>query len=82
MSGTAVQREPAASSDITLLAAVLSGSLGSYEGIMRHHNQRLFRLARSIVTDYTEAAGIEVHEIAGARCDAIVGNVMATLRTL
>ena len=58
MSGTAVQREPAASSDITLLAEVLSGSLDSYEGIMRHHNQRLFRLARSIVTDDSEAMDV------------------------
>ena len=51
MTNTAMQHEPVSASDAGLLAEVLSGSLDSYEGIMRHHNQRLYRLARSIVTD-------------------------------
>lgn len=45
-------------SDVLLLADVLAGNLESYEGIMRHYNQRLFRLARSIVTDDAEAMDI------------------------
>ena len=51
MTDTAVRRERASPSDASLLADVLSGKLDAYEGIMRHHNQRLYRLARSIVTD-------------------------------
>jgi hypothetical protein len=35
---------------------------------------------RQRILDYTDAAGIGVHEIAGSRCDAIVRNVMTTLR--
>ena len=45
-------------SDDCLLADVLAGNLDAYEGIMRHHNQRLFRLARSIVTDDAEAMDV------------------------
>jgi RNA polymerase sigma-70 factor, ECF subfamily len=44
--------------DQELLARVLAGDLDAYEGIMRHHNQRLFRLARSILTDNSEAMDI------------------------
>src|SRR5690606_15683501 len=34
------------------------GRLEAYEGIMRHHNQRLFRIARSIVRDDAEAMDV------------------------
>lgn len=58
MTNTAVRPAPSSSSDESLLAEVLSGSLESFEGIMRHHNQRLYRLARSIVTDDSEAMDV------------------------
>lgn len=51
--------EPSAQeSDADLLARVLNGDLVAYEGIMRRHNQRLFRLARSIVTVDAEAMDV------------------------
>jgi RNA polymerase sigma-70 factor (ECF subfamily) len=50
--------EPLTRSDACLLADVLAGKLDAYEGIMRHHNQRLFRLARSIVRDDAEALDV------------------------
>lgn len=48
----------ASDSDETLLGRVLNGDLNAYEGIMRRHNQRLFRLARSIVTVDAEAMDV------------------------
>lgn len=45
-------------SDDVILARVIHGDLDAYEGIMRHHNQRLFRIARSIVTDDAEAMDV------------------------
>lgn len=58
MKNTAAVSLPGVRSDTCLLAEVLSGNLDAFEGIMRHHNQRLFRLARSIVTDDAEAMDI------------------------
>lgn len=46
------------SSDADLLGRVLNGDVEAYEGIMRRYNQRLFRLARSIVT--VDAAAMDV----------------------
>lgn len=45
-------------SDEVILARVVGGDLDAYEGIMRHHNQRLFRIARSVVTDDAEAMDV------------------------
>lgn len=45
-------------SDDVILARVIAGDLDAYEGIMRHHNQRLYRIARSIVTDDAEAMDV------------------------
>lgn len=45
-------------SDDVILARVIDGELDAYEGIMRHHNQLLFRIARSIVTDDAEAMDV------------------------
>lgn len=45
-------------SDDAILERVTDGDLDAYEGIMRHHNQRLFRIARSIVTDDAEAMDV------------------------
>lgn len=44
--------------DETLLARVIGGDIEAYEGIIRHHNQRLFRIARSIVADDGEAMDV------------------------
>ena len=44
--------------DASFIQQVLDGNLNAYEGIMRRHNQRLFRLARSIVSD--DAAAMDV----------------------
>jgi RNA polymerase sigma-70 factor, ECF subfamily len=41
--------------DAHLLTEVLAGNLEAFAGIIRHHNQRMFRIARSIVTDDAEA---------------------------
>lgn len=45
-------------SDDVILARVIDGELDAYEGIMRHHNQLLFRIARSIVSDDAEAMDV------------------------
>lgn len=59
MNNTATRaRERNGRSDTCLLADVLAGDLDAYEGIMRHHNQRLFRLARSIAADDAEAMDV------------------------
>ena len=44
--------------DDVILSRVVDGDLDAYEGIMRHHNQRLYRIARSIVTDDAEAMDV------------------------
>ena len=53
---TKVSAEPA--TDASLIQQVKNGNLNAYEGIMRRHNQRLFRLARSIVNDDAEAIDV------------------------
>lgn len=55
---TAVAASFAHLSDAAILTRVIGGDLEAYEGIMRHHNQRLFRIARSIITDDAEAMDI------------------------
>ena len=45
-------------SDDNIVDRVMDGELDAYEGIMRHHNQRLYRIARSIVTDDAEAMDV------------------------
>ena len=59
MTDTARRLEPGDAADEgRLLAGVLAGDLGAYAAIMRRYNQRLYRIARSIVTD--EAAAMDV----------------------
>ncbi len=56
MNNTAICRErEAEQGDVRLLSEVLAGNLDAFAGIIRHHNQRMFRIARSIVTDEAEA---------------------------
>lgn len=45
-------------SDAELVAGTLRGEAAAFEGIMRRHNRRLFRLARSIVRNDLEAEDI------------------------
>lgn len=45
-------------SDALSVAAVRSGALHAFEAIMRRHNRRLYRLARSIVKNAAEAEDI------------------------
>lgn len=44
-----------ACSDAELLCRIKEGDIEAYEGIMRRYNQRLFRIARSIVNNDAEA---------------------------
>lgn len=44
--------------DQDLLALVTGGDIDAYEGIVRHHNQRLFRIARSILRDDAESMDV------------------------
>lgn len=53
--------EPCLSTPLTdeeVVSRVLSGDIGAYEQLMRRHNQRLYRMARSIVRNETEAEDI------------------------
>lgn len=44
--------------DAELVAAVLGGDARAFEPLMRRHNQRLYRLARSIVGEASEAEDV------------------------
>jgi RNA polymerase sigma-70 factor (ECF subfamily) len=48
----------AALSDSDIVARVLAGEIELFEVLMRRHNQRLFRAARAIVRDDTEAEDV------------------------
>lgn len=50
--------ESAGLDEAEAVAAVLAGNLGAFERIMRANNQRLFRVARSIVSDDAEATDV------------------------
>ena len=45
-------------SDADVVASALAGRAGAFETIMRRHNQRLFRAARSILRDDHEAEDV------------------------
>lgn len=49
---------PAALSDAELVGRVLRGDTGVYELVMRRYNRRMYRTARSIVADDSEAEDI------------------------
>lgn len=59
--------------DVSLIQQVLDGNINAYESIMRRHNQRLFRLARSIVSNDAEAMDIvqETHVTAFKRLQTL-----------
>ncbi len=46
------------SSDATLIARVLDGDKDAYEMIIRKYNDRLFKIARSVVKDHDEAEDV------------------------
>lgn len=50
--------ESAGLDEAEAVAEVLAGNLGAFERIMRANNQRLFRVARSIVSDDAEATDV------------------------
>lgn len=45
-------------SDEELVSNILAGDTGAFELLMRRHNQRLFRIARAVVRDSTEAEDV------------------------
>jgi len=45
-------------SDAEIVDRVKAGEAGLYETLMRRYNQRLFRVIRSVVTDYIEAEDV------------------------
>lgn len=49
---------PASLTDAEVVARVLAGETALFEIVMRRHNQRLFRVARGIVTDDSEAEDV------------------------
>ncbi len=51
-------REAAPLSDEAIVGRVLDGDFASFELIMRRYNQRLFRIARSIVSDDNESEDV------------------------
>lgn len=56
--GSNVNKETDFDADVLLVDEVRNGNVDAYEGLMRRHNQRLFRVARSIVKDDDEAVDI------------------------
>jgi RNA polymerase sigma-70 factor (ECF subfamily) len=64
-------------SDVALASSIVAGEPGAFERLMRQHNRRLFRVARSILRDDAEAEDalqegyIKAHRaMAGFRGDA------------
>lgn len=45
-------------SDEEVIRRIRAGEVDAFEAIMRRHNQRLFRIARSVVTDDSEAMDV------------------------
>ncbi len=52
---TSVTKTNAAETDIDIIKRILDGNVDAFEIIMRRYNQRLFRIARSILKDEHEA---------------------------
>jgi RNA polymerase sigma-70 factor (ECF subfamily) len=52
---TQLHPDPATADDFTLIADAAAGNLTAFEALMRRHNQRLYRTARSILHDEAEA---------------------------
>ncbi|KAB0619433.1 RNA polymerase sigma factor [Castellaniella defragrans] len=50
-----LQHDPAATDDLALIGRAADGDLAAFEALMRRHNQQLYRAARSILRDESEA---------------------------
>ncbi len=60
------QSAGAAAADQLLIAQVLAGELHAFEPIMRRYNQRLYRAARAILRDASEAEDVVQHAYVAA----------------
>ena len=56
--GVELKVKDATLTDDEVVRRVLDGDIGLFEIIMRRYNQRLFRVARSVVKDDSEAEDI------------------------
>jgi len=61
--------------DEDLVKRVLAGQTGAYDIIMHRYNQRLYRVALSIVKDESESEDLIVFAFQAPRCDRIVAAV-------
>jgi len=52
---TLARPRPAAAADATLAQRIVAGDHGAFETLMRRHNGKLFRVARSVLKDDSEA---------------------------
>ena len=63
----------AAASDAELARSIVANEPGAFERLMRQHNRRLFRVARSILRDDAEAEdALQDGYIQGPPCDGAV----------
>ncbi len=58
-----------ADSDIQVVRAVLDGHIGRFELLMRRYNNRLYRVARGVLSDQDEAMDVVQESwVAAYRC--------------
>jgi RNA polymerase sigma-70 factor, ECF subfamily len=83
---TAPASTSASLGDAEVVARVLAGDAALFEILMRRHNQRLFRVARSVVTDDAEAEDVlqeawvrAFHALDGWRGEASVATWLARI---
>ncbi|HLV21402.1 MAG TPA: sigma-70 family RNA polymerase sigma factor, partial [Polyangiaceae bacterium] len=71
----ATEPAPAPSPDAALLARVRSGDAAAFEILMRRYNQRLYRVARSVVKDSAEAEDVvqQAYLLAYVNADQFAG---------
>ena len=71
----ATEPAPAPSPDAALLARVRSGDAAAFEVLMRRYNQRLYRVARSVVKDSAEAEDVvqQAYLLAYVNADQFAG---------
>jgi RNA polymerase sigma-70 factor (ECF subfamily) len=73
--------EPAISelSDDDVVRRVAEGEVGLFEVLMRRHNQRVYRVARSVLADDALAEHLAQEAWVRERCDRMVSSVMARI---
>jgi RNA polymerase sigma-70 factor (ECF subfamily) len=79
-------RTPSGLDDVALTARVARGDHAAFEALMRRHNSRLFRIARAVLKDDTEAEDAlqdayldAFRHVGGFRGDAQVGTWLARI---